>query len=263
MSKKNRIEVPVAPNEALVTVPCKMCQRPVNICIPDGGGEFKAEIEKLLPMAVHDSCYDDHRRRQRAAARVADEAARAEDWKKICPLEYRKPLDWSKRNCKRPIYQAVMNWPFGAKGLLILGRTGLCKTRFAYKLLEREFLVGRKIMAYHHSDLRLKSSMLAKEDMKQLERFMDLLIKAEILLVDDLGKGNLTPASEEAFAYMIDGRYRANRPCVFTTNDVMDQLAQRFSDEYRDAVMRRIVESVSVVDCDALSKPKVTVTKTN
>ncbi len=229
-----------------MTVPCKICKAPVTVNIPSGS--YRHDVEKLLPLATHNRCYDQKVNAQKAAQMFVDEKARLESWQAICPPEYRKALNWEKPKSNRDIYKSIMDWKFGPKGLLVTGATGYCKTRFVYKLLEREYLAGRKVQAYTHPEWRRMTSQFAESDMRAAGRFIAMLSKLDILFIDDLGKGRITPATEEAFEDLIDARAKFNRPTFFTTNCTKDSLLNMLSEDRGEAIIRRIVEFCTTID---------------
>ena len=69
---------------------------------------------------------------------------REDSWKAICPPLFQntdpKRLDPTK-------LKAVLEWKYGAKGLLLAGPTNRGKSRCAWELLKREYFQGRKIKA--------------------------------------------------------------------------------------------------------------------
>ena len=143
----------------------------------------------------------------------------------------------------------VMDWKFGEKGLFVWSRTGKCKTRFMFKMLEHEHKAGRSIGAWAHGDLRARMTEIASGE-GSLPKFINALLKLDILLVDDLGKGRQTPAAEEAFFALIDGRARMCRPTLFTSNAPLPEAKKAFSAEYQEPLYRRIHDKTAELNWD-------------
>jgi hypothetical protein len=238
-------------NEQIVQTECKLCGGPLDVTIPAEASWLHGAVRRLVPMATHDRCYDKRREELRSAELVAAQLARSKEWETLCPPEFRKRLDWTKRNADRRKYERVMDWRFGEQGLLIVGTSQQCKTRFMFKLLEREFNGGKKVAALTHAEMRRKLSSLEIQAAVKLVTFW---VKLDLLFIDDLGGGMVTRMSEEAFEDVLCGRGSNGRPTMFTTNLSMDRLANRFSEDRSQAIMRRLLENCAQLDFDALGK---------
>lgn len=211
-------------------------------------GEFADVFASMARRAVHDACHDKVRARERAQQVLAREQARLGDWYELCPDEFQKPLDMSLKAANKDHLSALLKWSFGEQGLFIWGKTGKCKTRFMFHLLEREYKAGRSVGAWMHGDLRASFTAMAAGDQEGLKRFVDMLVKLDILFIDDLGKGRKTPAAEEAFYMVIDGRLKLCRPCLFTANLSLVQFTQLLSEEYQEPLKRRLRESTTQIE---------------
>jgi DNA replication protein DnaC len=232
----------------LVPVKCKLCHLPMVVELPDECEPYRGALERTARMvAVHDACYDIWQGKSKAAKILADETAKLTSWKTLCPPEFQKPIDWSRKAANRSNLNKILAWTCGEKGLLVLGESGKCKTRFVWKLLEREWTAGRTMAVHTHTKFRATVSALASGDQQQAVNFASALAKTEILFIDDLGKGRATPASEEAFFDLLDKRMTDCRPTLFTSDLTLNQIEQHFSDEYSRGLMRRILERTEQV----------------
>lgn len=233
----------------LVPVPCRLCKAPVAVELPADGEFFREELERVARLtAVHNRCYDENEGRLKAAATLAWEKARMANWNKLCPDEFKKELNFKKKACNRNTYDRVMAWRVGENNLLLRGSSGKCKTRFAWKLLEREWNAGYTMAAHTHTELRMTLTSLASNDQPRCNVFVEQLSRADILFIDDLGKGRATPASEEAFFCLLDARMRDCKPTLFTSDLPLTALDAVWSDAYACGTMRRILERCEKIE---------------
>lgn len=235
------------------TVPilCRICKTPVAVELPAEGSFFREPLERLAraPLGVvHNECYDQQTATLEAAAILERENRRLTSWKTLCPPEFQKSLRWKDTKATRANLNKVLNWTYGERGLLVWGDNGLCKTRFMWRLLEREWNAGRTMAAHMHGQWRQMVTTLTFGDQGRALSFIESLAKTEILFIDDLGKGRATPASEEAFFDLLDSRMRFCRPTLFTSNLNAESLDRHFSTEFAGSIQRRIIDRCDVVE---------------
>lgn len=222
---------------------CPICKEPLITQFDSTGNPgIDAVLERLSMVTVHDDCYDKVQSEGRRAVVETEVQGRKSQWYDICPIEFRKVIDWSNPRAKRHNYDAVYGWTPTHKGFIVTGATGLCKTRFVMKMLARHFVDGTSVVMVTHADFRHSVGNLMMTDTAKFRQMMDGMMKSDVLFMDDLGNGKFTPAVEEAFEAILNERTRQNRPCLFTCNVGMDALAATLSDERRAPIIRRIVE---------------------
>jgi DNA replication protein DnaC len=66
--------------------------------------------------------------------------------------------------------------------------------------------------------------------------------KVPVLLFDDLGKENSTPAVAKAMHDLVEDRKAYRRPLLWTSERTSDELAQFLGANYADGIVRRIGE---------------------
>lgn len=244
---KHRPDPATMPTE-LVPVRCQLCKMPVAVEIPTEGEFFHEPILRVARLtAVHDACGDRHDNEIKAAEIMTRETAKLCSWKTLCPPEYQKPIEWRYKSANRTNLNKVLAWQYGERGLLIYGEPGTCKTRFIWKLLEREWNNGRTMAMQSHTGFRQTVSALASADQQRMVNWIGGLIKVEILFLDDLGKGKSTPASEEAFFELIDSRMTMKRPVLFTSDMTTERIEGHFGEDYARGLMRRILERTEAI----------------
>ena len=135
-----------------------------------------------------------------------------------------------------------MNWEFGSRGLILLGETGLGKSRVAWTLLKR-VLIEDKPRSFEWFDSISFGHKLAKHYHEEnAESWLELIAEKEILFFDDLGKLKLTERAEVELFGLIEKRCANELPVMVTTNDTGDSLAARMSDNRGPAMIRRLRE---------------------
>jgi hypothetical protein len=226
---------------------CAICARPMFVSVPRDP-EARKLMQPLLKLAAHSECTEYRKRRDAARLEGERQTELVENWRRICPDEFKKALDWKLCTPFRTQHDQIMGWNFGDRGLIAYGRTGRCKSRFVFKLLEREYFAGRRVAFFRHSDFRETVSRLSYESAAGLFKYIQPFRLADILLIDDLGKARITEASEEAIEGLIDERTRNGRPILITTNEGEESLGARLSQDRGEPMLRRILDFCAPVD---------------
>lgn len=243
-------ELDILPPDQFQTleVPCKICKRPVRVRVAYEAPD--KDVAGLLAMAAHNACYDQRMATIKAGEEAEKAKARALKFETLCPQEFQRPINFKVKGCNPKLYDKVMAHSFKeGRGLCLIGRTGLCKTRFAWALLKREMLAnGRTLFASTHTKLRQDATLMAAEGGKACVTFTLMITSADIWFVDDLGKGRNTNAAEELFEHVLDLRTSKHRPCVFTSNETPASLAGLLSEQRGEAILRRMQEFCEVIE---------------
>ena len=147
--------------------------------------------------------------------------ARREAWEALCPMEFRTTEEGGRTDVGRllgefPILQQVIQHDLPSQGLIVRGKSGHGKTRAVWRLLRRSFVDGKRIRAMASGEFDRQARDAGGKF--TLTEFVDRLIEADVLFLDDLGKAPWTPATVGIWFDVLDGRYREGRPIVVTTN---------------------------------------------
>lgn len=229
MSEKTPADILVS---KLVDLTCAQCSQPfvleyptlakfVTVCPKCSEAQVKAEFKA-----------------DAAKAHRFDEGA----WRRFCPLTFHETDP--KRLPKLP---AVLAWKFGARGLLLHGKTGSGKSRCLYELLKREFTDQRDISVLDHSTAYEYADAYGESPAKGLA-WVERRAGVAILALDDVFKAKLTDSFEQALFTVISQRTERGKPVLVTTNDVGDSLISRMSLDRGPALVRRLREF-----CDKIS----------
>lgn len=228
-----------------VTVECAICHQPVTVQVPIAP-VFGLNLANFR--ITHNECLDKKRSKERTDQLLLESEKRLASFERMCPPEFLKKLNENAPGYNHKMRWAVAGWVYNPKGLLLIGPSGRCKTRFAWKLLQAEHNRGRTVAGITHVEFRAKISALASSDIKSAWKFMESIEGVDLLLLDDLGKGRRTPAAEEALFLMIDKRVEKNLPTIYTMNTSLEVFSANLSDEYREPLLRRIQDNTTQID---------------
>ncbi|MBM3836338.1 MAG: ATP-binding protein [Verrucomicrobia bacterium] len=215
--------------ERTITKTCRECGQSFSMDYP-----AFAKFVEVCP-----ACSERHAEQDQRELLLRSATMRAEAWRRICPPGF---MDTQPHKLPRPsLLQKVLAWEYGPRGLLLHGETGRGKSRCVWALLKREHQAGRSVRAldakaaYDYGALFAKSCEVANE-------WLERLITADVLLLDDVFKSRLTDSFEQALFVLVTQRTERHRPLIVTCNDVGDFLLSRMSADRGVALVRRLRE---------------------
>lgn len=231
------------------TTQCKICGESIPLGDLDTIDEFSQHVIKgLVGSVCHDTCRDQRRQKIDSDRMLAK---KSEDWGRLCPPLYQS-TDPSKIPNKRGM-QNVLAWEYGDRGLIVTGKSYQGKTRSVWLMLKREFEAGRHIVASSHPELSLQVRKLSYGHSREAEAYRDIILRTDILFVDDLGKSGMVyqdgrgAQAEEFIWWMMDERMKRKLPCVFTTNEPNAQILGEKMSDRSESFVNRIRESCKTV----------------
>ena len=172
---------------------------------------------------------------------------REDDFWAMVPAIY-KTTDETKINSK--LKRAIYEWKFGPQGIGIKGPSGTQKTRAAVLLLHSLHKGGKSVFYLKATNLT-KNALEAFSDDKAIKKHALESIRnateCQVLLLDDIGKGRLSPSAEESLYALLDTRTENLLPTIWTTNADSSQLHDMMSEDRGDAIMRRLVEFSTII----------------
>ena len=117
-------------------------------------------------------------------------------------------------------------FPVVDEGLLFIGPPGIGKTHLAVSVLREVVLKGLRGVYYDTRSLlsTIRSTYNPVTRASEAD-ILEEVMRAELLVLDDLGAERLTDWVEETIHLIVNTRYNDRRPTVFTTNyeDVSEQ----------------------------------------
>lgn len=109
---------------------------------------------------------------------------------------------------------------------------GLGKTHLQVAIAKE--LIRRGIRVLIVSDVTLMGDLSAAsqydDDGEELNRLLWSVISADVLVWDDIGKAKTTDFRLDMYYRIINERYKARRPIVFSSNEDSETLAERIGD---------------------------------
>lgn len=225
------------------TIPCGNCGAEIktwteaNLSDP----ETEAMVRRFWAMARCGKCHGE------TSLRDEKEKARerVREWENFCPVDFRQTT--LERLPRRKKYERAMEWKFGARGLLLHGPSGLGKSRTAWKICEREFLIGRTVEVIDANFAQEYAAKLGARFGATAE-WIGQKCEASVLLMDDVFKAKLTDAIETALFAVMEERLQNRRPLIVTLNDTGATLKGRLSQDRGEPIVRRLREH-----CEAVS----------
>jgi len=119
---------------------------------------------------------------------------------------------------RRAVEEFVNLYPESGKGLLLMGPVGTGKTHLAVAALQA--LIVDKGVSGRFADfttlvLEIQMTFDGSGSSREILR---PLIAADVLVLDELGAGKVTPWVMDLLYYLVNTRYVENRLTIFTTN---------------------------------------------
>lgn len=132
--------------------------------------------------------------------------------------------------------------PSDCPSLVMVGPVGTGKTYQGYGAI-REAVTGPNSLDWHVvSEADLYASLRPRAGV-DTEELMERYRTVGLLMIDDLGVAKRSEYVEEVTYRVIDARYEALRPCIFTSN----VMPKDFSKSFGDRIASRLVETCQVV----------------
>ena len=191
-----------------------------------------------------------------ACAEATQTKAQAKEqsrWERLCPELYRHSdiarLDGDLRNQGydgRWTYD-VLAWQYGSQGLLLIGPTGVGKSRVMWLLLRRLQDEENRTAVFLNA-VRFRTTLQTAGRDGATEEFVRRLVRTEVLFWDDLGQMHLTGAASEMLLHLVEERVCAGRPILATTQYAGSGMDAQFErPEMGQAIRRRLNEFCRVV----------------
>lgn len=206
-------------------------------------------------LGINVCCDDCHLLRTHSADKRAIEEREGKmsaHWRAICPGGYADTRANDPRLNSTALEAArvwVRSRRGGAtKGLALIGTSGIGKTRISYLALKAIHDAGERVMAIRaktHARRAVEAAGGSHVDARGQDEARQTLrqcMTADVLLLDDLGKGKPTPRAVEAMEDLVEERTSRKRPIIWTANAGGEWLAEHFGADSGPPIVRRLAE---------------------
>lgn len=196
-------------------------------------------VPRLCPSCAETSAQAEKRRQEEER-----EAAITQRWEKLCPSEFLH-ADAS----RLPHLSEVLAWERGKKGLLLLGKSGMGKTRCIWKLLRPLFWDGITPVVFTEVGFSIECARVERN--RSADEFIEKLVRAPILFLDDIGHAATSSKHLERLYYVVDERTKWNRPILATTQFNGEELQDKSGDRHQktvESIVRRLREFCTPIE---------------
>lgn len=175
---------------------------------------------------------------------------RKQNFSKLCPESYKS---FKKELLPKPsCYEKVLEWDYSTKkGLIMIGDSGLGKTRCAWQLMKRLYVLEWiEFKAITELQFSHEVANFGKSD--NLAAWMNKLCTCKVLFIDDLGKSVMTERVTSELFYVLEERTKHKRPTIITMQIEASNLYQKFSSrsgkEIAEAILNRLKAHCEIIN---------------
>ena len=194
---------------------------------------------KRYVASVCDGCQKKQQEEQEEEEGARELMAMQALWQNVCPVLYRHT---DPARLPQTQLAEVLAWQYGPEGLLLVGPTGVGKTRMVYLLLQR-LLFGERRRVRTFDGLAFDHECVRRfRDEGDGEEWADGLAHVDVVFFDDIGKGCFTPRVEAEMFGLIERRAANGLPIIATTNMTGADLAAKVTEDRGAPLIRRLRE---------------------
>lgn len=165
----------------------------------------------------------------------------ADKWLTICPPGYQGfNLDLLPKE-GRSIAKRVLAWSPGSKGFGLMGPSRTGKTFLLYELFRQWYGHGKKICITTGTEFAWACGNVEQADRREL---MERMIRADMLMIDDLDKSKITGRVESDLYHVCEQRRRYERPVFVSVNSSSDELAGKMSGDGAAPIINRLSQDL-------------------
>ena len=131
------------------------------------------------------------------------------------------------------------------EGLLFTGDVGTGKTHLAAAIsaeIIRKYAATVEFVSYTEALATMRAAFSESNNNDKI--LEERMVKADLLVIDDLGKENLSAFTKNVLYRVVNGRYKEKLPLIITSNYGIESLSQRL--DY--GTFSRIVDGCKVVE---------------
>lgn len=173
---------------------------------------------------------------------------RKANFQAMCPEKYQE----FKRDLlpNKEAYDEVISWNYGKLGLLLTGDSERGKTRCAWRLMNRLYMLDWiPFIAITELQFSHEVAKFGKSD--ALTQWIKDLCNVKVLFIDDLGKCVMTERVVSELFYLLEERMSHDRPIVATmqigSEAFIEKISTRGGKEMADAIINRLKSNCDIV----------------
>ena len=205
---------------------CQTCEKAFE-------ASFALVFGKKLIQIHCDPCLELAEKRQ--ADRV--KTSKAKGWDDVCPTLY-AGYDFEKLpEAGKLIVPKVMAWQESSKGYGLIGDSFLGKSFILHELFRRWFEHGKLVVMVSATEFAWACGSTEQDERRNL---IERMIRADMLLLDDLGKEKITERVESDLYHVLEMRRRNLKPIFVTVNSSGEELKKKLSADGGDPILNRI-----------------------
>ena len=132
--------------------------------------------------------------------------------------------------------------------------TGRCKSRLAYlyaamvleRMTDATLPSFAFVASYEISDAVMRQYGNGYQEKDKARNYLERLREVDLLLIDDLGKGRLTPTVAAELFALIDHRHKDMGCTIWTSNSSPETIAAGLPEDMAGPFAGRIIESSKI-----------------
>jgi DNA replication protein DnaC len=216
------------------TIECQRCGTSFDY-LPVMWGNRETFIPKWC-----EACADILVAEEEARARRVEQEARRKAFLRNVPPLYRET-----EIARLPpvLAQLATDWNYNPIGIGMVGTSGTGKTRTAVLIAARMCDEGRSVFYVTATDYAAAAAGQWADDARDRNASTDTLRqarKAQVLVLDDIGKNKMTDRAEATLYELLEARTSHMLPTIWTSNARAKELHAMFSSDRADAMLRRL-----------------------
>lgn len=199
------------------TRPCDICQTVAEYePIIFQGANGPQDLAASIPFTCS-ACTAASEESERKAARDSIRRRREETWQRVVPKKYRE-TDIDHADFRRPLWNQLRSLPLH-ESLGLIGPAGRCKTRLLALIAKRAIAADLSVSWCPANSFQWAASReFDKEDGHDARQYLKEWQRADITILDDLGKHRWTDCVESAFFGMIEHRASTGKTTHWSMN---------------------------------------------
>jgi DNA replication protein DnaC len=146
-------------------------------------------------------------------------------WEEICPPVYQDFQIEKLPRSSQTLAGRVLDWGGGSKGIGLFGESRTGKTFILHELMRIQHDAGASVHLTSSVEFAWAMGSLGGER----DREMDRCLRADMLLLDDIGKEKLTERVESDLYRVVEQRRRNLKPMFTSVNSCGESLANAMS----------------------------------